>query len=59
MLKINAQRRLVSGVTLVETMIFIVLLSILTSGSINYLYSIHISNVGLINEVNNAQNESL
>lgn len=41
--------------TLVEVIIFIVLLSMLIANTINYLYSIHINNAKLIDEVEETQ----
>jgi len=44
-----------SGFTLIEMMIYIVLLSILLSGFISYAYNIHIQNIHLTNDINDAE----
>jgi len=44
-----------SGFTLIEMMIYVVLLSILLSGFIMYAYSIHIQNIDLTNDINDAE----
>ncbi len=43
------------GMTLIEALIFSVLLSILITSSISYLYNIHISNTKLMDEVREAE----
>lgn len=45
------------GITLIETLIFIVLLSMLVAHMINYLYSIHIQNATLLDEVHDVGKE--
>lgn len=43
------------GITLIEVMIFIALLSILMSSFIQYAYVVSLQNFKLINDVNDAQ----
>ncbi len=45
----------IRGITLIEVMIFTVLLSLLIGNMINYLYATHINNLNLMNEVEEAQ----
>ena len=45
-----------SGFTLIETIVYIVLFSILLSGFISYAYGIHIQNIHLQNDINDAEN---
>ncbi len=42
--------------TLIEVIIFTILLSLLITNTINYLYIIQLNNYKLINEIQNAQN---
>ena len=45
----------IKGMTLIETLIFIVLLSMLMANTINYLYNIQINNLKLIDDVESNQ----
>ena len=45
-----------TGMTLIEIIIFIVLLTMLLTNTINLFYSINISNVNLLNEIDKKQN---
>lgn len=49
------QFRKIRGMTLVEVMIFIVLLSLLITNMVNYFYTIHMSNIKLMDDVHSAQ----
>ena len=53
----NLSSKNTRGITLVEVLIFTALLSLLISGSINYLYTVHISNMKLIDEIHDQQNK--
>jgi len=44
------------GITLIEVIIFTVLISLLFTNTIEYLYVIHTNNIILIDEIYNAQN---
>jgi Tfp pilus assembly protein PilV len=44
-----------SGFTLIETIIYIVLLSILLAGFVSYAYGIHIQNIHLHNDIHEAE----
>ncbi len=46
----------VRGMTLIEVIIYTVLLSLLITNMINYLYTMHINNIKLINDVQDSQN---
>ncbi len=51
----NQLGRLRKGITLIEVIIFTVLLSLLITNTINYLYVIYLNNIKLLNEVHEAQ----
>ncbi len=46
-----------TGITLVETIIYVALLSFLMSGFFYYAYGAHISNLKLLNEIQDAENQ--
>lgn len=43
-----------NGMTLIEVMVYIVLLSVLLAGFINYAYQIHMNNIKLNQEIEDA-----
>jgi hypothetical protein len=45
----------IRGITLIEVTIFTVLLSLLIGNMINYLYTTHVNNLKLMNEIEEAQ----
>ncbi len=56
---LNEKQSPANGMTLIEVVIFTVLLSLLITNTINYLYSIHLQDIHLINEIYDAQEEQL
>ena len=44
------------GMTLIEVLIYTVLLSLLITSTINYLYAMHIDSIKLMREIQDAQN---
>ncbi len=55
-IRIKKVHSLSVGMTLIEVIIFTVLLSLLITNMINYLYTIHLNNIKLMNEIQDAQN---
>ncbi len=55
--KIKLMRTGKSGLTLIEIIIFTVLLSILMTTLIQYLYSLHIQNLTLMQTIQDEQNK--
>lgn len=54
-IKIKKNRNMSTGLTLIEVIIFTILLSMLMANMINYLYTIHTNNIKLMNEIQDAQ----
>ncbi|GEM_PF-1910173 len=54
-IRIKKGHSLSLGITLIEVIIFTVLLSLLITNMINYLYTIHLNNIKLMNEIQDAQ----
>ena len=50
----NKEYLYTEGITLIEVLIYVALLSFLLSGFINCAYVIHIQNITLINEINDS-----
>lgn len=51
-LKFTARVRMSSGMTLIETLIYCILLSFLLSGFIRYAYGVHFSDFEVIDDIN-------
>ncbi len=45
-----------TGMTLIEVIIYTVLLSVLMTGFIQYSYSVHVQNIQLIHSIEDAEN---